>query len=937
MRTTYSRCTMIVALISCCMQIGTAAQYTEGTTYRHELTNGLVIFTMERHIAPLIYHQLTYRVGSRNEHLGITGISHIVEHLMFKGTPKYGKGKASKTISKNSGTFNAFTANDLTSYYEYLPANKIDIAMEIESDRMKNCMFDTSEFRSEVQVIKQERRMRTESTASGVMSEYMNAVAYMSHPNRDPIIGWPGDLDNVTRDEAYQYYKTYYTPNNAFLVLVGDFHTDAIVKLAEQYYGSIEKGPQTHELRLNEQLQRAKKTVTLWHNDFTSPRLQMAFHVPTIQHPDGPALKLAGSILGARSRTSRLYKSLVDGAQIASSVAAGMQTAKDPGLFRITAGVKADSSIETTEKLVWAELKKLQTELVTEHELQKEKNKFVFGEVTNYTKNADIGGKLSTYEAFFGIDYIGAFSKTVAAVTREDIQRVMKKYFSEELSTVFYGLPKGPHKRGADTEQPLDETGVESKFQICPIGELDDDAVFTFQPWSESAVLGSGDIDMSSVLKPNPIAPLIKKNTLANGVTIYTIENHLSPSIFLGGFFETGVIPEAIEGGKPGIVSTMSDVMGHGTVKTDNETLSERMAFVPFTFAVSGSYKSISFQGFSLLKDAEEMAATGFEIVTQPAFKQSDIDVSIGRQMERAKSRNKATREASFSYMFNKVFRSNPFSQSDPTEQSLASITREDLVKLHRLYLAPSRLTIVMVGDMTHKEMIALANKQFGAWKVESPAPAIAPFPNALPLTGREIKAFVDKEYTESTINIGFAPLNDIDAISEETMSVMNTILAGSVLTSRMGQELRDKKGYIYGLKSQLWNAGEHVGYWKMQTKTAPKNTQPVIAGIFSEIEKFQKFGITDSELVYAKGRLLGMIPFYVETPDDIASKAFEMMRNKQSFDTFDKTADRLLAVTKDDVLAASKKIFTLDRFVIVVDGPLEQKAFDGLLGTLPH
>jgi len=140
-------------------------KYEEGKLYRHKLDNGLSILTVERHIAPLIYHQLTYKVGSRNENLGITGISHVVEHMMFKGTPKYGKGAASKTISSNSGIFNAFTSNDMTSYYEYLPKNKIEVAMDIESDRMQNATFNPDEFESEIEVIIQERRMRSESQA----------------------------------------------------------------------------------------------------------------------------------------------------------------------------------------------------------------------------------------------------------------------------------------------------------------------------------------------------------------------------------------------------------------------------------------------------------------------------------------------------------------------------------------------------------------------------------------------------------------------------------------------------------------------------------------------------------------------------------------------------------------------------------------------------
>ena len=274
-----------------------SGDFEEGKVYRHKLDNGLIVLTMERHIAPLIYHQLTYKVGSRNEQLGITGISHVVEHMMFKGTPRYGKGEASKIISNNSGIFNAFTSNDMTSYYEYLPANKIEVAMDIESDRMQNSSFNADEFDSEIEVIKQERRMRSESKAGGILNEAMNSVAYDSHPNRDPVIGWPSDLDNMKREEAYNYYKTYYTPNNAFLILVGDFNTDKILELVKKYYSSIPSGPEVKNIRSFEQPQKVRKSFTLYHADNTNPSLRMAFHVPNYQDSAAAALRMFGMIL----------------------------------------------------------------------------------------------------------------------------------------------------------------------------------------------------------------------------------------------------------------------------------------------------------------------------------------------------------------------------------------------------------------------------------------------------------------------------------------------------------------------------------------------------------------------------------------------------------------------------------------------------------------
>jgi len=910
------------------------SKYEEGKVYRHSLKNGMTVLTMERHIAPLIYHQLTYRVGSRNETLGITGISHIVEHLMFKGTPKYGKGKASQVITKNSGVFNAFTMNDMTSYYEYLPANKINIAFEIESDRMQNCMFDPKEFKSEVEVIKQERRMRTESQANGILQEAMNSLAYNSHPNQNPVIGWPSDLSHITRDDAFKYYKTFYTPNNSFLVLIGDFDTENMLATVKKYYENIPAGPTVPQVWASEEPQKVRKTFTLYHADITQPSFRMAFHAPTYDNQDAAPLRLAAMILCEKSRDARLYKRMIEDDQIATAAAGGFGMAKDPPLFQISVSVKTDSLVNKAESVVWDEINKMQNGVVEDHELQKVKNRYKFSQATNYIKNADIGSRISRYETYFGWDFFSEFDSLVLAVTKEDIQKVMKKYFNPEQVTIGYSYPKeGAGKRkGKVSGNNEDEDAAEKDngFQYSP-------DKFYFQPPMEALELlqsFSAAAD-EEVIKPKPIEPMIKTLKLKNGVTIHTMENHLVPTVSIVGIFETGIIPEALEGKQPGISSFLGSVMNRGTKNLNYDQLSERMAFVPFSFSTSGSYKSFFFQGNSLVENADEMMKIGYDMVTDPLLSQEDIDKVRPRELLSARDRFKKTSIKSFYYLFNQLFEDHPLTKINSTEESIKSITRDDLIALHQKYLDPSRLTILMVGDMTPEAMTDLANKYFGNWNKSEKAPDVIPTPKIKAFAKKEIKVFSEKDYSECTINVGFAPFNDVKPEDEEIVAVLNHVLAGSALTSRMGIELRDKQGLIYGIKSELWSKSDGIGYWKFNTKTGPKNTEKVIKGIFSEIKKLIDGGITDTELTEAKQRLIGMLPFYVETPDDASQFVFEMIQNKQPFNFFDKKADRILSVTKEDVLRTAKKYFTLDKFIIVVDGPIEEKSLDRLLNEL--
>ena len=926
---------LVIVLVVTTIGFGEKSKkYDEGKLYRHSLKNGMTVLTMERHIAPLIYHQVTYRVGSRNETLGITGISHVVEHLMFKGTPKYGKGEASKTITKNSGVFNAFTMNDMTSYYEYLPANKINVAFEIESDRMQNCLFNPTEFTSEIEVIKQERRMRTESQANGILQESMNSIAYNSHPNQNPIIGWPSDLSHISRDDAFNYYKTFYTPNNAFLVLIGDFDTDKILESVKKYYESIPSGPDVPEVWSSEEPQKIRKSFTLYHADITQPSFRFAFHVPTYNDPDAAPLKLAAMILCEKSRDARLYKRLVETDQISTMAAGGFGMAKDPPLFQISVSVKGDTLVNKAESVVWEEIKKMQTDLVEDHELQKVKNRYKFTQATNYVKNADIGSRVSRYETYFGWDFFKEFDNRILSVTKEDIQKVMTKYFNHDQVTVGYSYPKeGVKKKKSKAASTDEDENLNDKENVLEFSQ----DVFYYQPPTEALQLMNSFIpgNEDEVIKPKPIEPMIKTMKLKNGITIHTMENHLIPTVSIVGLFETGIMPEALEGEKPGISSFLSNVMNRGTKNLNYEQLSERMAFVPFSFSTSGSYKSFFFQGNSLIENAEEMMKIGYDMVTDPLLSQEDIDKVRPRELISARDRFKKTSIKAFYYLFNHLFEDHPITKINSTEESIKSIQRDDLVALHQKYLDPAKLTVLMIGDMTPAEMKNLADKYFGNWKKSDAAPVMIEVPKVKSLSKKEIKVFQEKDYSECTINIGFAPFNDIKPEEDEIVAVLNHILAGSALTSRMGIELRDKNGWIYGIKSELWSKSDGIGYWKFNTKTAPKNTENVIKGIFSEIKKLLNDGITETELKEAKTRLIGLLPFYVETPDDASQYVFEMIQNKQPFNFFDKKADRILSITKEDVLRIAKKYFTLDKFVAVVDGPIEENYLDNLINEL--
>ena len=231
---------MLVAAIGCfCFDV----LWPDLNVTEKVLPNGLKVLLKEEHKAPVVTFQIWYKVGSRNEKLGTTGMSHLLEHMMFKGTKKYGPKTFSQTVQRNGGNDNAFTSRDYTAYFENFASDRIGISLDLESDRMQNLLIEPKEFQSEREVVKEERRMRTEDDPVNLMVEQMMSVAFSAHPYQWPVIGWMADINSITRDELYNHYRTYYTPNNATIVVVGDFDTNTLLPLIDKFFGAIPQGP----------------------------------------------------------------------------------------------------------------------------------------------------------------------------------------------------------------------------------------------------------------------------------------------------------------------------------------------------------------------------------------------------------------------------------------------------------------------------------------------------------------------------------------------------------------------------------------------------------------------------------------------------------------------------------------------------------------------
>jgi len=409
------------------------------------LDNGLKVIVKEDNRAPVATAQVWYKVGSASEYGGITGVSHVLEHMMFKGTPKFPVGQFSQILAGIGARDNAFTSRDFTAYYQLFDVTKLETSFELESDRMAHLTLDEGEFTKEIEVVKEERRLRTEDNPNSLTYEQFNAAAYNSSPYHNPVIGWMNDLDNMQVSDLREWYESWYMPNNATLVVVGDVKPEEVFALAEKYYGPIPKRkvaqlkPQLEPVQVGERRVEVRAIAKL-------PYMIMGYKVPSLltieDKKEAYALAVLSGILDG-GRSSRLSKHLVREQEVAASAGAGysLYTARN-NMFLFDGTPNANKTLDDLEQAFEEEIEKLKNELVTEQELKRVKAQVVASEIyqqDSVQRQAYVIGSLETVG--LGWQTMNDYAENIKAVTAEEVQAVAKKYFINERKTLAYLTP----------------------------------------------------------------------------------------------------------------------------------------------------------------------------------------------------------------------------------------------------------------------------------------------------------------------------------------------------------------------------------------------------------------------------------------------------------------------------------------------------------------
>lgn len=437
---------ILISLLALLLCQGSYAEQKNNKIHQYTLNNGMKVIIKEDHRAPVVVSMVWYKVGSADEPGGITGVSHALEHMMFKGTKQFPAGVFSKTIAQNGGQENAFTNYDYTAYFEKLSADRLPIAFKLESDRMRNLILSEKEFEKEIEVIKEERRMRTDDNPQSLTFERFLAAAHLASPYQHPVIGWMNDLDNMSIGDLKKWYSHYYAPNNTTLVVVGDVNPEKTYQLAKQYFGSIKPQPIAKNKPHREPRPLGKKLVNIT-APAKLPFVMLGYSVPSVNTADKTwqpyALEIIAGILD-NGENARFAKQLIRGQHVASYADIYFNLYARYDTQFIVYGIPSqNNTVKQLENALISQVNDLKTTKVDEKELNRVRNQIIAEKV--FQKDSQFGqamelGLLETV----GQKYTEAdnYIKKVNAITPEQIQQVAKDYFINKRLTVAILTPE---------------------------------------------------------------------------------------------------------------------------------------------------------------------------------------------------------------------------------------------------------------------------------------------------------------------------------------------------------------------------------------------------------------------------------------------------------------------------------------------------------------
>ncbi|HEY9803383.1 MAG TPA: pitrilysin family protein [Leptolyngbyaceae cyanobacterium] len=865
------------------------------------LNNGLTVLTKEVHTAPVVSVQVWYRVGSRNEQKGENGISHQLEHLMFKGTNdrpvQFGR-----LFSALGSQFNAFTSYDETAYFGTVQKDKLKALLTLEADRMENSLIGAEQLTSEKKVVISELQ-GYENSPNYRLSR---AVMQAAFPNRAyglPVGGTKADVEKFTVEQVRNYYQTYYSPDNATLVITGDFDTASTLKAVKEAFGKLPKRGQadkeTREVGNNQTPSPMAKAPIVLKQPGSVSLLESVYPLPDVKHPDVPAIDVMDAILTG-GRSSRLYQALVESG-LASSVSGGAIELIEPGWYEINATAAQGQELSKINQVIKATLLELQQKPVSPDELNRAKTQlqasFVLG-------NQDITSQASQlgYNQIIAGDYhyIEQYLAAIAKVTPDDIQRVAKTYLNPAKETIGYFEPTQVDGQ-ADSSGALEGRTVEN---FNPGKPVDPAELAKYLPPATST---------TNTTKQS----LPQQFSLTNGLRVLLLPDHSVPTINLSGQVNAG--SEFDTNQKAGLANLTAGNLLNGT-KTKNalalaQALEDRGASLGFAATREG----VSIGGQGLSANLPILVQTLADVLQNASFPQEQLELTRQRALISLKAQLDDPNSLGRRVFQQAIYPENHPFYSFPTEASLTSISREDVVRFYRQHYRPDTTTIAIVGDFEPDKVKQLLNQSLGKWQAIGQPPTVKVSNVSLPKTLTRVNKVIPGK-AEAVTYLGYSGISRKDPLYYAAL-ILNQILGGDTLSSRLGTEVRDRLGLTYGIYSGF-AAGVNPGPFLIQMQTAPTDAEKAIASTIALLKQLREQGVTEAEVNTAKRTITNSYPVELANPSEVSSIILDNSVYGLSASEIREFPQRIQAVTMADVQQAIKDLIKPENLVVVTAGP---------------
>ncbi|MBG1244108.1 M16 family metallopeptidase [Nostoc sp. NZL] len=873
------------------------------------LENGLTILTKEVHTAPVVTVQVWYKVGSRNEEPGVNGIAHQLEHMMFKGT-KNRPIQFGRLFSALGSDSNAFTSYDQTAYYGTVERNKLKALLVLEADRMQNSQIEPEQLASEKRVVISELQGYENSPEYRLNRAVMQAV-FPNHAYGLPVGGTKADVEKFEVEQVEKYYRNFYSPDNAVLVIVGDFQTANTLEIVKEVFGKlprrqgagvISSSSPSLSTRYSARAKRpatANSTPIILREAGAGRLLQAVYPLPDANQPDVPALDVMDYIL-TEGRNSRLYQALVESG-LASELTASVTSLRESGWYEVLVMAGSKQDLKKIDSVLSSVIANVAEKGVTSEEVERAKTQLTADVILSNRDITSQGMQLGNDETTAGdYRYTDRYLAAVRLVKPTDVVAVINKYLTKEARKVGFFEP--------------------TQKLITEVIDKPDSAQTTenFSPGAPVLPSEVGKYLPPVDLATDAIAQVLPQEfKFTNGLRILLLPDHSTPTVTLSGHIQAG--KEFDPDNQAGLAAFVAENLLNGTksknVLTIAKALAERGASLDFEAYREG----VRIEGDSLAEDLPILLEILADVVKNSTFPVKELELHRQQTLTDLQLQLDEPSEVARRVFVQSIYPKKHPLHTFPTEESLQQIQRQDVIDFKAKHYRPDTTVLALVGDFDLDKVRSLIKNEFGNWEVSGQAPTLkyptVPMPEKIVSVNPVLPG-----KAQAVTYMGYTGINRYDFRFHAAL-VLNQILGGDTLSSRLGAEVRDRQGLSYGIYSSF-QAGKNAGTFLIEMQTSPEDSSKAIASTRQMLQQIHQQGVTALEVETAKRTLVSNYNVLLANPEELTHRI--LMNEVYELDKLElySFTQKIQKVTLEQVNKAARELLRPDQIVVVTAGP---------------